>query len=115
MASGRASYEGKKQTRCFPAKGGGSLLANPSSGWMRHLVFIAADCTAAARKAAISSRRSVDGAHPLLQGRDDPGADRLHGGRDRSAIYFVTCPLWLKKPAQNRAMCPIKEKESESY
>ena len=61
MASGRASYEGKKQTRCFPAKGGGSLLANPSSGWMRHLVFIVADCTAAARKAAISSRRSVDG------------------------------------------------------
>jgi hypothetical protein len=61
MASGRASYEGKKQTRRFPAKGGGSLLANPSSGWMRHLVFIAADCTAAARKAAISSRRSVDG------------------------------------------------------
>ena len=53
MASGRASYEGKKQTRCFPAKGGGSLLANPSSGWMRHLVFIAADCTAAARKADI--------------------------------------------------------------
>jgi len=44
MASGRASYEGKKQTRCFPAKGGGSLLANPSSGWMRHLVFIVADC-----------------------------------------------------------------------
>jgi len=56
MASGRASYEGKKQTRRFPAKGGGSLLANPSSGWMRHLVFIAADCTAAARKAAISSK-----------------------------------------------------------
>jgi hypothetical protein len=53
MASGRASYEGKKQTRRFPAKGGGSLLANPSSGWMRHLVFIAADCTAAARKADI--------------------------------------------------------------
>jgi len=37
MASGRASYEGKKPTRRFPAKGGGSLLANPSSGWMRHL------------------------------------------------------------------------------
>jgi hypothetical protein len=53
MASGRASYEGKKPTRRFPAKGGGSLLANPSSGWMRHLVFIAADCTAAARKADI--------------------------------------------------------------
>jgi hypothetical protein len=53
MASGRASYGGKKPTRRFPAKGGGSLLANPSSGWMRHLVFIAADCTAAARKADI--------------------------------------------------------------
>jgi hypothetical protein len=34
-------------------EGGGSLLADPSSGWMRHLVFIAADCTAAARKADI--------------------------------------------------------------
>ncbi len=43
MASGRASQEGKKQTRRFPAKGGGSLLADPSSGWMRHLVSTAAD------------------------------------------------------------------------
>jgi len=32
------------------------------------------------------------GAHPLLQGRDDHGADRLHGGWDRSAIYFAICP-----------------------
>jgi hypothetical protein len=29
----------------------------------------------------------------LLLGPDDPGANRLHGGRDRSAIYFVTCPV----------------------
>jgi hypothetical protein len=43
MALGRASQEGKKQTRRFPAKGGGSLLADPSSGWMRHLVSTAAD------------------------------------------------------------------------
>src|SRR5258707_77186 len=31
------------------------------------------------------------GVHPLLQGREDHGADR--GGRDRSAIYFATCPF----------------------
>jgi|SRR6267142_2253193 hypothetical protein len=54
------------------------------------------------------------GAHPLLQARDDNGADRLHGGWDRSAIYFATCPLPLKKPGQNRAMGPTKEKENET-
>jgi hypothetical protein len=54
------------------------------------------------------------GAHPYLQGRDDNGgADRLHGGRNRSAIYFATCSL-LKKPGQNRAVRPTKEKENET-
>jgi hypothetical protein len=52
------------------------------------------------------------GAHPLLQGRDDHGADRLHDGWNR----FISRPaLLLKKPGQNRARCPTKEKESESY
>jgi hypothetical protein len=42
-------------------------------------------------------------------------ADRLDGGRDRCANLFRDLPLLLKKPGQNRAMCRIKEKESESY
>jgi len=37
----------------------------------------------------------------------------------RSARFPLTpgcdLPLLLKKPGQNRAMCPIKEKESEWY
>jgi hypothetical protein len=60
----------------------------------------------------LKTRRRL-GAHPYLQGRDDNGADRLHGGRNRSAIYFATCSL-LKKPGQNRAMGPTKEKENET-
>ena len=53
------------------------------------------------------------GAHPFLQGRDDNGADRLHGGWDRSAI-IRDLPLLLKNPGHNRAMGPTKEKENET-
>src|SRR5258705_4954770 len=54
------------------------------------------------------------GAHPFLQGRDDNGANRLHGGWDRSAI-IRDLPLLLKNPGHNRAMGPTKEKENETY
>jgi hypothetical protein len=46
-----------------------------------------------AGKVALPSRRSADAAHiPCFTVEEDHGADRLHGGRDRSAIYFATRP-----------------------
>jgi len=40
------------------------------------------------------------GAHPFLQGRDDDGANRLHGGWDRSAIISRPAPAVEKAGAQ---------------
>jgi hypothetical protein len=66
-------------------------------------------------KVPIPSRRSVDAAHiPCfkLEMLTAPIAYTAAG----TVLRFISRPAHvLKMPGQNRAMCPIKEKESESY